>query len=689
MCSTSTTRIASAVLSALAAGALPDCATAQCAGGVCMSRVLPSDSHFGTHAVRMTTGDMTVFFDSQYGGTPRWWALDPNPQSIIEPYPGAGMSVVYDTGQDSTQATANGNTPHPIARIGDPGSIALYNYYIRETVYQPPSASDPRAVYEIAGAAPFFWLSYNAADDAIIGGKGSGWYFPGYDACSNTALNTLPDPGCAAPLDEFNIPIYFLGRANDPTRDDGVLLIANQLTPLDLIPPCTGTPRHWTQRLCEIPDGRVAFKVRVSLAAASADSFASIWFRRQMPTSESAGLSQAFESAGYSFNVNRLGHLALMKVHPGGGQQTLWSTAEQPALIPFVQERVNSAAGVLLEVRTHNGDPSVIDLFVENQHVSPPAGDPASPTIDAVDDPTPYLYPHTALYAYSPGNCTYVKFSERQVFDMGLEFRAKYTARPDGYIESEVSVVNAPLVPQNLQRGFKPSSGLVYPFFQQPGVAGYNVTSAWAVTQFGAADYSNGVVVPCGSPCVCGQPCAPPCAPNPAIDVNSARTNAIRGGPDSTFAAWFGDPSGATGLYCVVYDAQINLAPAINPYLFQTTQHPDGYRQIIGGPTPLPFVYDAGCNWFPAAHQRIRALWGRSYLNLATIYLDATAPLTQNGSSAWPLASVREAVSLASGGNALSIRAGYYDEIDPGDAALALNKPLTVCATGGLVRIGP
>src|SRR4051812_35823809 len=111
-------------------------------------------------AARMQVPGMTVDFDTSHGGAPLYWYLDPSGYSIIDSFPGRGLSVIYEPGgQDATQAGATGNIDFPIARIGDAPSIQAYNYYARETAFQPPSGSNPNAVYEVTGFGPFFWIS--------------------------------------------------------------------------------------------------------------------------------------------------------------------------------------------------------------------------------------------------------------------------------------------------------------------------------------------------------------------------------------------------------------------------------------------------------------------------------------------------------------------------------------------------
>jgi len=262
------------------------------------------------------------------------------------------MSVVYETGgQDATQASANGLLANPIARGDDPCSVTQYNYYIRE---QELTSGNP-AVYEVRGFAPFFWASGSPNDDAIAGPiEGNGWHTAYQSASSD----------CSLPTYDASIPVYFVGG---DTSNMGMLMLGHELEcAIPGQPACDSIP--WNQRLCEIPQGRVAFKVAISLAYASPSAFAGVVFAKVIPSVGEIDLGQAVSAPGYSLNVNKLGQVQLIKVQQGGGQELLYDAP--PAVQTLVAARINDCNdpyGMTLEVRTFNGQPGRFDIHLDDQ----------------------------------------------------------------------------------------------------------------------------------------------------------------------------------------------------------------------------------------------------------------------------------------------------------------------------------
>lgn len=370
--------------------------------------------------VHMTTSDLRLVFNTAYGGTPLRAELRDATgafgRSVIWEHAGAGLNVVYETGQDATQSSPDGITTFPIARFDDPVGTDRFNYYARETTFTPPTAANQRAVYEVTGSAPFFWLSHEWNDDAIAGlanprvgdwDRGLTGWFTGYT--TTCAFN------CAGrSFYSYGTPIWF-----EPVpggQGSGILFVGNEISGRD------NPSQHWSTRLCSIPEGRFACRVRVSMAQSSTTAIAGIFFRRHVPAN--ATVNQAFSSDGYALFVNRSGVLQVQR-NQGGVGQTVWNTAAA-VLAPAV----GTATGTVLELRTHNGLPGQVQILVDDRLVG------------TYTDPAPILGEHLGLFAQTDPR-TNVRFSERQVCDMGLEFVSRYTAQPGGQVEIDVRVRKA------------------------------------------------------------------------------------------------------------------------------------------------------------------------------------------------------------------------------------------------------
>ena len=525
--------------------------------------------------VEMVAGNNRVWFDGWYGGTPRFWYLYGAPagynNSVIWPHLGAAMQVVYDTGQDSTQGTSTGQTTHPIAIMGDPATVALYNYYIRETVFQPPSAGNLNAVYEVTGFGPFFWISLEAIEDSIPNEPGSGW-------C--TGWNNGPCGPCTG-CDFSGAPVFFQGA---PAHTSGILMVADQHKSLSL---------PWNQRLCRIQDGRVAFRIKVDLVQASADAFAGVMFRRDVSQAAGVNLDDAFGSPGYLLVVNKAGTVALHR-YPGGA--TLWS--ESGAAPQAASQEVS------LEVRTHNAIPGYMAVYVNN-----------ALEIELVDA-TPILGPHFGLFAFT-APATRVRFADRDVFDVGVEFVARYTGYPQGYIESDITVRDA--IGAGGPHFFYPQ-GLPGPQFHSNGYAFATLSTIGVTDQCGAP---TGLFLNSG---LCGDSCDVAGGPNPNGGNEAAYLSCILRDATSAYGHWLGDSSYVHGLYMMPQLAEVDGLSAPAPHSFALLDgSPPGPSLLASAVSPLTFIQPLlGCLPEPASSQRIVTRWDVD-VSLPTGVADADA----------------------------------------------------------------
>ncbi|MEM7477172.1 MAG: right-handed parallel beta-helix repeat-containing protein [Planctomycetota bacterium] len=351
------------------------------------------DSRF----VYLKAGDHEVYFDTLYGGTPTTYARDG--RNVIASFPGLGFGGNINTGQDGTQASANGIAFNPIAQLNDPETTALYNYYGRET--ELIENADQSVSYTVRGFMPNFWQSHEMRDDAIP-------TFPG--VTDHNWITVYHDRGDAAAVrNDPTVPVIFEGSADQPI---GYNFIGNELL-ADSLP--------WNQRLFSIPEGRVAFKTNVSLTGAGDDAWAGIRFRSQVPTYGAADIHDAYQADGYSLNVNKFGDLQLLR-QQGGVSNAMWTGS----LANLKGADVNQPGGVVLEVRTHNGQPGWMQILVNGQAVA------------ELNDTQPILGEHNGLVASTTDGR--IRFGNREFFDVSYEQETTYTLRTDGQLELDMEV---------------------------------------------------------------------------------------------------------------------------------------------------------------------------------------------------------------------------------------------------------
>jgi len=203
---------------------------------------------------------------------------------VTNPFPGEGVTVMWDQGNDPTQASANGLTLNPIARLD--GQQQEFSYYGRETVFQSGGGTSNQVTYEVTGFAPFFWLSHEAGDDAIPPESLPRW---------RTLYN---NPGNSSQITgDPSVPVFYTASE---TIDGAVMFLGDDVASGNL---------PWNQRLAEMREGRFAAKVRVSLQNSSNDAIAGLMFRRQVPAGQNVSEADAYFAPGYTLNVNKSGTL--------------------------------------------------------------------------------------------------------------------------------------------------------------------------------------------------------------------------------------------------------------------------------------------------------------------------------------------------------------------------------------------
>lgn len=525
-------------------------------------RVLPAatltrfDSPEGSSAytnefVRMNLGDFIVDFDTRFGATPSRWFYNGVP--VTDPFPGTGVTVMWDQGNDPTQASSSGLAPNPVARLD--GLQLENNYYTRETHFGAGTA--PGSVeYTVAGFAPFFWISAEAADDSMPSESRPRWLTAYSQEPANPLVTTDP-----------SLPVYYVASG---APDGAVLMIGDDFV---------NSALPWYQRMAEMREGRLAAKVRVSLREASSDAIASLMFRRSVPTSGNVTEEMAFNAAGYSLDVNRAGDIAITrKAFQGAPSTTVWSSPGIAA------STINTINGALLEIRTHNGNANV-EIYLNNQKI----GD--------YSDPEVIRGPHFGLFATSTTGR--IKFSDRQVFDVGTEFVARYTGFENGVLESDIEIRNAAGVssPNQLYFGQMPIAWL---HSSQQGAA---VARAYDAVGNVQQEFSQGAV----SWAVLRGENPDPAKPEP-------------------YALWLGSTTTNAGLFAVPKEAWVNGLPATHPQAQIDVNNQGRYALQLNALPPVPFPPSSQSQRVPVSSARMVTNWRPR--------LESVTPLTVSVSDA-------------------------------------------------------
>lgn len=346
--------------------------------------------------VVLRSDNVAVRLFPRYGGSALEWWSEPFPL-LTNPFPGSGAFVNWETGQDPTQASANGPLENPICYASNPAT-ARFNYYSREYLF------DAAGGYGVMGFCPDFWLSHEAIDDAAApnpDGTDSGWrtkYAPGSFA------NALSSIGC---------PVIFQG-----TRPNwsGLFFVGNEI---DRNP-------VWNRRLRSYGEGRIAFKLFVSLRDSDATSFAGVLFRKSVPSTAGISKHEAFAAPGLHLYIYRSGDWGLYKMNNGASTKVVGgklSKAQRSALVGI---------GLEVEVQTHNILQDHIELYF---------GGVLAASIEATGC---NRGAHACLFASTHSG--YVTFAHRHFVHVGVQFESLYRALPNATVVTDLKVTS--IVPE-------------------------------------------------------------------------------------------------------------------------------------------------------------------------------------------------------------------------------------------------
>lgn len=492
---------------------------------------------------RPAGGQFHFYFDRLFGGTPMYGCLGNKP--FLYAHPGAGFSVRYVSANDPTGASANGWTPHPVARSGNALSQSRYGYYLRETVLNGTT-------YEVTGFLPAFWLSHEDKDDAIAPWGGNVPTQPSDPSRASWKLRYTCDSNDTAYLQTFSqpeVPIWFQSIANATI---GMIFLGDEQIP---------TSQPWNRRLAEIRNGRIAAKIRVNFKDAP-NGFGGLVFRREVPSVDHSTIHTAYAAPGYSLNVNASGRIELLRTDHGGAGTLLagWNRPVKPEY--------------LIEVRTYNfdWDRGRMDVFADDVFLG------------TVRDET-YLGRHAGLIASAPVGQS-VRFSDRQIFDVGIETVARYTVK-GALMKTDITIGNAGGV-------------------SEPHKFYVAVIDPWAnKAQFAVASPKAGAIDDFGQPVnhVVNQAWS-------LGNVSPSRTKI----PGHVHAGWIGNAVGNFRLWGtpIAFDVMSNYTP--DPHMLASD--PDAYTAEEDVPSHISFnALPFTANTTPLETSRIHMtiLWGSTY----------------------------------------------------------------------------
>ena len=143
-------------------------------------------------------------FDPSYGGSLMALNKPGDSQNVIYDHAGAAGSIMWNSGNDPTLASANGiarNEIHQFRKADRPRAI------VRETEYG-------NGGYAVEGSAPYFWMSHEHFDD----------YIPDSVNRWQTLYNNIR-PDLAPFAHAWNTPVYFIPAAN---QLHGSLFVGNE-----------------------------------------------------------------------------------------------------------------------------------------------------------------------------------------------------------------------------------------------------------------------------------------------------------------------------------------------------------------------------------------------------------------------------------------------------------------------------
>lgn len=328
--------------------------------------------------VELTQPGMKVGFSTWHGGAPLNVLNTKLGIPVVSNHPGEGLQLVFDSGQDGTQASATGADGNYVKTLsGD--NVPKDEYYTREEAYLPDKDGH-EALYQVGGPAPYFWISTEGIDDAIpphASGKPSAWC-TAYNNFLNLPGNTFSN---------FGVPIFFSPRGEVKS---GMIMLGDE------IKATYDKSLPWYKRICKIPGGKVSFKIRFNLSEASPDVITGVHFRKPADYKSTDTQDAIYSAPGNVIYVNKAGGVDYFD-----GPKVFHVRSSSPS-----QEMVIEVRSLLTS--------SDIQIFIDGVFCGT----------------LPSSYSGEALALYCQCSSGKVKFDYREIFDMGTNFTAQYRSTP-------------------------------------------------------------------------------------------------------------------------------------------------------------------------------------------------------------------------------------------------------------------
>lgn len=328
----------------------------------------------------LTSGTTQVRFFQQFGGTPlEFWSVG-LPGPITNSFAGSGASINFDTGQDPTQASANGFTPNPISRIDQ----ATDKFYLEETLF------DPTGKYGIRGYIPDFWASIESKDDYVA------------PSDTDTGWRTKYNPGnFASRLANLDCPIIFDSNSG---AGSGIFAIGDEVA---------------YPNMRSYQKGRIAFKTTIQVEGnIAATSLVGVMFQKSIPFMPTK--DNMYSAAGLRLIFNMSGGWAL----DAGADPIATGNLTDKQLTKL---RTN---GLPVEVRTDSDVVGYVEIYIDN-------------SLASVVSDTGFVPEERTFFAlFAQASQGYITFSYRQVFDLNAQIRCYYSALPGNKIQT-VQTINS------------------------------------------------------------------------------------------------------------------------------------------------------------------------------------------------------------------------------------------------------
>lgn len=343
--------------------------------------------HVNGNTVTLRNNNLRIQFDRNFGGAALHWNAMPSGVQLVNPFPGEACNLVYDTGNDGTQASPDGLTSNYITPIDEDHEYT--RYYGLETCLQKSWGDTGTCRYSTAGYLPYFWASLERVDDCIPPDpRGDHGWNTQYHNFLNLPASVFSNPG---------VPLVFAARPGVPS---GMILIGDEIKQY-YIP---STP--WNQAYCKIKNGNAAMSVNVNMRLASEDAVAGIIFRKQVPSHLGADINALYQSPGYQLNINKQGGMAFVK----DNVEVLWSKP------PAFGDLLNGLAGLNVEIRsTPDSMADSAYIYVNNQFVGI----------------APLAYKFDAMGLFASCSSGQIWFNYRRPFDLNVIGRSSFNAYDD------------------------------------------------------------------------------------------------------------------------------------------------------------------------------------------------------------------------------------------------------------------